>query len=118
LSDGIECLFRIVENPGGACDGQIVNVGNPHNEASIREMAELLVACFDKHPLRGRFPPFAGFREVESGSYYGAGYQDVLHRQPSIKNARRLLGWEPKVGLEQSVERTLDFFLQQAVRDL
>ena len=116
LTEGIDCLYRIIENRGGRCDGKIINIGNPRNEASIRELAEMLVAKFDRHPLRNRFPPFAGFREVESGSYYGAGYQDVLHRQPSIRNARRLLDWEPKLGLDQSVQRTLDFFLQQAVQ--
>jgi UDP-4-amino-4-deoxy-L-arabinose formyltransferase/UDP-glucuronic acid dehydrogenase (UDP-4-keto-hexauronic acid decarboxylating) len=116
LSEGIDCLFRIIENPRGVCDGKIINVGNPRNEASIRELAEMLVAKFEQHPLRHLFPPFAGFRELESASYYGAGYQDVLHRQPSIKNAQRLVGWEPKIGLEQSVERTLDFFLQEAVK--
>src|SRR5262249_32716991 len=34
VSDGVECLFRIIENPDGACDGEIINVGNPDNEAS------------------------------------------------------------------------------------
>ena len=116
LGEGIDCLYRIIENRGNLCDGKIINIGNPRNEASIRELAEMLVAKFERHPLRHRFPPFAGFREVESGSYYGAGYQDVLHRQPSIRNARRLVGWEPKMNLDRSVERTLDFFLQQAVQ--
>ncbi|SQC58293.1 Polymyxin resistance protein ArnA_DH [Klebsiella pneumoniae] len=32
---------------------------------------------------------FAGFREVESSDYYGKGYQDVEHRKPSIRNAKR-----------------------------
>jgi UDP-4-amino-4-deoxy-L-arabinose formyltransferase/UDP-glucuronic acid dehydrogenase (UDP-4-keto-hexauronic acid decarboxylating) len=39
----------------------------------------------------------------------------MYHRKPSIRKAQRLLGWSPTVGLEQSVERTLDFFLQEAV---
>ena len=94
VDDGIEALFRIIENRGGRCDGQIINIGNPDNEASIREMAEELLAQFERHPLRGRFPPFAGFREVESLSYYGVGYQDVAHRKPSVANAKRLLDWE------------------------
>jgi len=115
VSDGIECLFRIIENKGGACDGQIVNIGNPENEASIRELAEMLVAKFEKHPLRSKFPPFAGYREIESGSYYGSGYQDVQHRKPSIRNAKRLIEWTPKIGLDKSVALTLDFFLRQAV---
>lgn len=116
VSDGAECLFRIIENTGGACDGKIINIGNPDNEASIRELAEMLVEAFDRHPLRRQFPPFAGYRDIESGTYYGAGYQDVQNRKPSIRNARRYVGWEPKVGMRESVEHTLDFFLREAVR--
>jgi UDP-4-amino-4-deoxy-L-arabinose formyltransferase/UDP-glucuronic acid dehydrogenase (UDP-4-keto-hexauronic acid decarboxylating) len=114
VSDGIECLFGIIENPRGVCDGQIVNIGNPDNEASIRSLAELLVGKFERHPLRSSFPPFAGFREIDSKAYYGTGYQDVQNRKPSIRNARRLLNWVPTVPLEQSVEQTLDHFLREA----
>jgi len=113
VREGVECLRRIIENKKDACDGRIINIGNPNNEASIRELAGMLVVKFDQHPLRSLFPPFAGFQEVESGAYYGAGYEDVKHRRPSIRNARRLLNWEPRVGLEESVERTLNFFLRE-----
>ncbi|MBW2117278.1 MAG: NAD-dependent epimerase/dehydratase family protein, partial [Deltaproteobacteria bacterium] len=118
VSDGVEALYRIIENRDGVCDGRIINIGNPDNEVSIKELAEILVAKFQDHPLRSKFPPFAGFREVESSSYYGAGYQDVQHRKPSIKNARRLLNWDPTIGLKQSVEQTLDFFLREAVESI
>lgn len=97
IHDGIEALFRIIENRDGKCDGQIINIGNPVNEASIRELAEMLLDCFEKHPLRDNFPPFAGFRKIESSTYYGKGYQDVEHRKPSIKNAERLLDWKPSI---------------------
>ena len=116
VSEAVECLCRIIENKGGVCDGQIINIGNPDNEASIRELAHMLVEKFDRHPLRSRFPPSAGIIEMESGSYYGAGYEDVQHRRPSIRNARRLLNWSPVIPIEKSVERTLDFFLQEAVK--
>jgi UDP-4-amino-4-deoxy-L-arabinose formyltransferase/UDP-glucuronic acid dehydrogenase (UDP-4-keto-hexauronic acid decarboxylating) len=116
VSDGVECLYRIIENKGGVCDGKIINIGNPDNEASIRELAELLVHKFKQHPHHNRFPPFAGFREVESRAYYGQGYQDMTHRKPSIRNARRLLNWTPLVELEKSVQETLDFFLREAIR--
>lgn len=112
ISDGIEALFRIIENKDGRCDGQIINIGNPDNEASIKELAEMLLDCFERHPLRDRFPPFAGFREVESSDYYGKGYQDVEHRKPSIRNAKRLLDWQPTIEMQQTVEETLDFFLR------
>lgn len=112
ISDGIEALFRIIENKNSNCDGQIINIGNPDNEASIKELAEMLLASFEKHPLRNHFPPFAGFREVESSTYYGKGYQDVEHRKPSIRNAQRLISWTPTVEMEKTIDETLDFFLK------
>ena len=112
IRDGIEALYRIIENAGHRCDGEIINIGNPENEASIEELGEMLLASFEKHPLRHYFPPFAGFRVVESSSYYGKGYQDVEHRKPSIRNARRCLDWEPKIDMQETIDETLDFFLR------
>ncbi|MGK2946347.1 MAG: bifunctional UDP-4-amino-4-deoxy-L-arabinose formyltransferase/UDP-glucuronic acid oxidase ArnA [Candidatus Malihini olakiniferum] len=112
INDGIEALFRIIENYNNKCDGRIINIGNPENEASIRELAEMLLESFERHPLRHAYPPFAGICVVESGSYYGKGYQDVEHRKPSITNARRLLGWAPKIEIRQTIDETLDFFLR------
>jgi len=112
VTEGIECLFRLIENRAANCDGQIVNIGNPANEASIRELAEILLAKFEAHPLRDEFPPFAGMKKIESSAYYGKGYQDVQHRRPSIRNARRLVDWQPVISLERSVADTLDYFLR------
>ena len=116
IKEGVEALYRIIENKDGVCSGKIINIGNPENEASIKEMAEMLVKKFDAHPLRKNFPPFAGFIVVESGAFYGKGYQDVQHRVPSIRNAKRYLNWTPQITLDQSIDTTLDFFLNEAVR--
>ncbi|MCB2167290.1 MAG: bifunctional UDP-4-amino-4-deoxy-L-arabinose formyltransferase/UDP-glucuronic acid oxidase ArnA [Deltaproteobacteria bacterium] len=115
VKDGVECLFRIIENQDNCCDGRIFNIGNPENEASIESLALLLIEKFKNHPLRDHFPPLAGIRKVESRAYYGSGYEDVQHRKPSIANAQRRLKWNPTVPLEQSVDETLDFFLKEAV---
>jgi UDP-4-amino-4-deoxy-L-arabinose formyltransferase / UDP-glucuronic acid dehydrogenase (UDP-4-keto-hexauronic acid decarboxylating) len=116
VADGIDCLFRILENKNGVCDGKIFNIGNPENQVSIRELADILVKAFERHPMRNQFPPFAGIVEVDSRTFYGKGYQDVHFRRPSIRAAQRLLGWQPQVPLHESVERTLDFFLKEAVK--
>ncbi|MDE9444117.1 bifunctional UDP-4-amino-4-deoxy-L-arabinose formyltransferase/UDP-glucuronic acid oxidase ArnA [Xenorhabdus bovienii] len=118
INDGIDALFRIIENRDGLCDGQIINIGNPTNEASIRQLAEMLLESFEEHELRGNFPPFAGFKKIESSSYYGQGYQDVEHRKPSIKNAERLLGWKPTIDMKQTIDETLDFFLRGEIEEL
>jgi len=118
VREGIECLFRIIENPQGRCSGEIINIGNPDNEASVEELAHMLVKRFDAHPLRDHFPAFAGYQVLESKAYYGDGYQDVRHRKPSIRNARRLLSWNPVVDTEDSVFTTLDYFLKEALASI
>ncbi len=118
IKDGIEALFRIIKNKDEKCDGHIINIGNPTNEASIAQLADMLLDSFEKHPLRKYFPPFAGIKKIESSSYYGEGYQDVEYRRPSIKNAYRLLNWQPTIDLNQTIDETLDFFLQAAVEEL
>lgn len=116
VEDGVECLFRIIENKDGCCDGRIFNIGSPDNEASIAQLADMLIAKFQAHPLRAKFPPLAGLHRVESRTFYGSGYEDVHHRKPSIENARRFLNWTPRISLAESVEKTLDFFLREAVQ--
>ena len=118
IADGIEALARIIDNDNNACNGQIINIGNPDNEASIRQLGEELLRQFEAHPLRANFPPFAGFRDVESKAFYGAGYQDVEHRKPSIANAKRLLNWEPTVEMSETIGNTLDFFLREAMLEI
>ncbi|PTT31584.1 bifunctional UDP-4-amino-4-deoxy-L-arabinose formyltransferase/UDP-glucuronic acid oxidase ArnA [Pseudomonas sp. HMWF021] len=118
IADGVEALARIIDNDNDACNGQIINIGNPDNEASIRQLGEELLRQFEAHPLRHNFPPFAGFRDVESKAFYGAGYQDVEHRKPSIANAKRLLNWEPTVEMRETIGNTLDFFLREAMLEI
>ncbi|MFJ7311863.1 bifunctional UDP-4-amino-4-deoxy-L-arabinose formyltransferase/UDP-glucuronic acid oxidase ArnA [Pseudomonas sp. NPDC098747] len=118
IADGVEALARIIDNDNDVCNGQIINIGNPDNEASIRQLGEELLRQFEAHPLRHNFPPFAGFRDVESKAFYGAGYQDVEHRKPSIANARQLLDWTPTVEMRETIGNTLDFFLREAMREI
>lgn len=118
IADGVEALARIIDNDNDVCNGQIINIGNPENEASIRQLGEELLRQFEAHPLRANFPPFAGFRDVESKAFYGAGYQDVEHRKPSIANAKRLLDWEPTVEMSETIGNTLDFFLREAMLEI
>jgi UDP-4-amino-4-deoxy-L-arabinose formyltransferase/UDP-glucuronic acid dehydrogenase (UDP-4-keto-hexauronic acid decarboxylating) len=118
IADGVEALARIIDNENDSCNGQIINIGNPDNEASIRQLGEELLRQFEAHPLRANFPPFAGFRDVESKAFYGAGYQDVSHRKPSIANAKRLLDWTPTVEMSETIGNTLDFFLREAMLEI
>jgi len=71
-----------------------VNIGNPH-EVSIKEIAEVIVRLVNsKSTLVLRPLPV----------------DDPKQRQPDITRARTLLGWEPKVGLEEGLQKTVGYF--------
>jgi UDP-4-amino-4-deoxy-L-arabinose formyltransferase/UDP-glucuronic acid dehydrogenase (UDP-4-keto-hexauronic acid decarboxylating) len=113
VDDGVDGLVRILRNEGRRASGGIFNFGNPRNDCSVRELAATLSRLFAAHPLaKGR--PAPRVVEVSSGEFYGGGYQDVQTRTPSIRRAKEFLGWEPKVGLEEALRRTLDAFLEEA----
>ena len=113
VDDGISALMKILENKNGAADGGIFNIGNPANDCSVRELAEMLRRLFAEHPkVRGKrdVPPIV---DVTAKEYYGGGYQDIATRKPSIKRAKDLLGWTPQVGLKEALEKTLDAFIDE-----
>jgi nucleoside-diphosphate-sugar epimerase len=113
VDDGISALMKILENRNGAAKNQIINIGNPRNEASVKELASLLKKIFMEHPDHRKDSAYSEIREVPSESFYGKGYQDIYTRKPSIEKARKLLGWEPQVGLEDSLRMTLYSFLEE-----
>jgi UDP-4-amino-4-deoxy-L-arabinose formyltransferase/UDP-glucuronic acid dehydrogenase (UDP-4-keto-hexauronic acid decarboxylating) len=112
VDDGIACLTKIIENRGNVCDGQIFNIGNPKNEATIKELAHKLKELFAGHPASRQYKHLSEIIEVSSGEYYGEGYQDIDFRVPSIRKAREIIGWEPKVDLDTALRKTIEYYLE------
>ena len=71
-----------------------VNVGNPV-EITIRELAEMVLQ------LTGSRSPLV---------FHPLPHDDPMQRCPDITLARALLGWEPRVQLEQGLSRTIEYF--------
>jgi UDP-glucuronate decarboxylase len=71
-----------------------VNIGNP-NEFTIRELAEKVIQ------LTGSKSKLI-FEPLPS--------DDPLQRQPDITLAKKELGWQPKVQLEEGLIKTIDYF--------
>jgi nucleoside-diphosphate-sugar epimerase len=118
IDDGIDALIRIIENRDGCADGRIFNVGNPANDVSIRELAELLVALIMTYPQFAQLAERVKLVTVPSGDYYGEGYQDILSRVPSIRNAEKYLGWTPSTGIAIAIRKTLDYHLNRPSQEL
>ena len=71
-----------------------VNIGNPR-EMTLKELAEIIVRMTGS---RSRLV----YRPLPE--------DDPKVRQPDITKARTLLGWEPKVPLEEGLIKTLEYF--------
>ncbi len=113
VDDGISALMGILENKDNSCKNQIINIGNPLNECSVAELAHLLKKIFMEHPRHKHDKEYSEIVEVTAETYYGKGYQDIYTRKPSIRNAETLLGWKPRIGLEDSMKKTLYAFVEE-----
>jgi nucleoside-diphosphate-sugar epimerase len=111
IDDGINALMCIIKNKDAA-HNKIFNIGNPSENISIRQLAETLVQM-----ITASYPNYADkakavkLIDVDAKTYFGEGYQDVSLRVPSIRHAREVLGWEPKVDIATGLKKTLDFYL-------
>ena len=76
-----------------------VNIGNPR-ETSIKEFAEMINA------LTGQDSALEYLPDSRSSG-------DPQQRQPDISLAKELLGWSPKVSLQQGLEDTIRYFKEQ-----
>jgi nucleoside-diphosphate-sugar epimerase len=112
ISDGVDALMRILANAGGRADGRILNIGNPDNDCSIRELAEMLVDVLVEFPGWEKLRETAKIEKISSEEYYGSGYQDIQSRVPDITGARELLGWRPEVGLRDALRQTVAYYAE------
>jgi len=113
VDDGISALMKILENREDRCNNQIINIGNPDNECSVKELAQMMKDIFMAHPKHRDDGVYSEIIEVPSDTFYGKGYQDIYTRKPSIEKARTLLNWAPEFGLHDSLKRTIDSFLAE-----
>ncbi len=118
ITDGIDCLMRILVNENGVADSEIFNIGNPANDISIRELAERLLAAVSRYPGYENVAERTPIVEVRSEAYYGDGYQDIPTRVPSIRRAAERLGWAPRIGFDDAIRLTLEFYLAGRKRPL
>ncbi len=112
IDDAVDCMVRIIENPNGACDKQIFNIGTPENEITIEGLAHLMKEIFNEH-FRQEGDPDPEIVTVSSEEFYGKGYEDCDRRIADISKATELLGWKPTHDLRSVIYKTMEYFVQQ-----
>jgi len=78
--------------------GAVLNVATGQ-QTTINQLAQTLGDLLGRTVEREYLPPRAG---------------DVLHSWADVSEARRLIGYEPRVGLREGLERAADWFLERA----
>ena len=90
VTDLVDGILRLMVSE----TNEPVNIGNPH-EVTIEEIARTIIALVGSKS-----------RIV----YRPLPVDDPKQRRPDITRARTILGWEPKVGLEEGLLKTVEFF--------
>jgi dTDP-glucose 4,6-dehydratase len=90
VSDLVRGVIAVLERG----DEMPVNLGNPQ-EVTVLQLAETIVRLADSKST-------IVHRELPA--------DDPKQRRPDITHAKRLLGWEPEVALEDGLRRTLEYF--------
>ncbi len=92
VEDLIEGIYRLMMSDYH----EPVNIGNPH-EMTIKQMAEAVIRISGSSSKLAHKP---------------LPVDDPKVRQPDISLAKKLLNWEPKVNLEEGLQRTISWFRQ------
>lgn len=110
VKDAMEALLLIVENKGNKANNEVFNIGNPDNNYSIKEFAEILISEMKKFP---RFKEKAENVKLiikDAKEYYGKNYDDMENRTPSVKKMENLLSYKAKTNLQNALYETLKWY--------
>ena len=89
----VDGIYQAMVAPG--TKGEIFNLGNP-DEYKVKALAEKIVGMTKSNS------------EIE---YTGTFRQDdPMQRCPDITKAKKILGWEPKVHLEEGLAKTIEYY--------
>src|SRR5947209_5228736 len=90
VDDVVDALMLVLERDEAV--GQVFNVGNPRSVVTIFDLANRIRRIADSRS-QIVFEPL--------------GYTDVEMRIPNVDKARTLLGWEPRVDLDEGLARRI-----------
>jgi nucleoside-diphosphate-sugar epimerase len=110
ISDGIDALMKIIDNPRGIASGKIYNIGNPTNNYSVKDLAQMMLKLALTYPEYRTSASKVHLIKTTSAAYYGKGYQDVQNRVPKIANTKKDLKWQPRVDMKTSLKNIFDAY--------
>jgi len=98
VGDVVDALVKLVHEPRAI--GQVFNIGNPH-EISILDLARR---------VRELTQSQSEIILVPYDQAYEAGFEDMPRRVPDLAKLGALIGYQPKVQLDETLARVIDYF--------
>jgi nucleoside-diphosphate-sugar epimerase len=98
VTDMVDGVLLGLEHPDAV--GQAFNIGNPRSAVTIYDLAQRIKRLSDA-PGEIVFQPLH--------------YADVELRIPNVEKARSVLGWEPRVELDEGLEKTIAWYRTRAL---
>jgi len=94
VTDMVDGLMRLMF--GDDLTGEVVNLGNP-NEITILQLAQLIKQLtYSRSEIV--FKPLP--------------QNDPSRRKPDITKAKKRLSWQPKIGLDDGLRKTIEYYMQ------
>ena len=105
VSDVVGVLLKLADHE--AAVGQVLNVGNDREEVTISDLARRV-----KERTRSR----SEIVKVPYDQAYEEGFEDMPRRVPDLGKLRELTGYEPKVHLDEILDRVIEYFTSDKAR--
>jgi UDP-glucuronate decarboxylase len=91
IDDMIDGFYKLMNSPQLG----VINMGNPYCEFTLNELVTVFENILHK--------------KIEV-KYIDPTENDPKQRKPIIEKAKNLLGWEPKISLNEGLIKTIDYF--------
>ena len=92
VTDAVAALLKVIDSKEAI--GQVFNIGN-NQQITIMELAKKVIEVTGSK---------SKIELVPYEKAYGPGFEDMQRRVPDISKIKKMLGWEPKIGLEQIIK--------------
>jgi len=92
VADAVKALLLVMDSDKAV--GQVFNVGN-NSQISIMELAKKVIEITGSK---------SSIEKIAYEKAYPEGFEDMQRRVPDISKIKQVLGWEPKINLDQIIK--------------
>jgi nucleoside-diphosphate-sugar epimerase len=105
ISDVVEALIALADHPEAV--GEVFNIGNGTEEVTVLDLARR---------VKARAGSRSEITMIPYDKAYEEGFEDMPRRLPDTGKLCRLIGYQPKVHLDEILDRVIEYFRSDKAR--